>query len=95
MASTDNQGEQITHQELDNGRIRSRRNSSALSRSRSVGATPSPTCKLLWVLAAVSVIGLAVNGIQARNIIAIFAAVVILGAIAVILFVIPNKSERS
>ncbi|MDV8004552.1 hypothetical protein [Rhodococcus sp. IEGM 1318] len=51
--------------------------------------------KFLWVLAAVSVIGLAVNGIQARNIIVIFAAVVILGAIAVILFVIPNKSERS
>ncbi|WP_283841849.1 hypothetical protein [Rhodococcus qingshengii] len=40
-------------------------------------------------------IALAVNGIQARNIIAICAAVVILGAIAVILFVIPNKSERS
>ncbi|MEA1797315.1 MULTISPECIES: hypothetical protein [Rhodococcus] len=51
--------------------------------------------KLLWVLAAVSVIGLAVNGIQARNIIVIFAAVVILGAIAVILFVIPNKSQQS
>lgn len=51
--------------------------------------------KLLWVLAAMSVIGLAVNGIQARNIIVICAAVVILGAIAVILFVIPNKSERS
>ncbi|BAE46322.1 MULTISPECIES: hypothetical protein [Rhodococcus] len=51
--------------------------------------------KLLWVLAAVAVIALAVNGIQARNIIAICAAVVILGAIAVILFVIPNKSERS
>lgn len=51
--------------------------------------------KLLWVLAAVSVIALAVNGIQARNIIVICAAVVILGAIGVILFVIPNKSERS
>lgn len=51
--------------------------------------------KLLWVLAAASVIGLAVNGIQARNIAVIFAAVIILGAIAVILFVVPNKSERS
>lgn len=51
--------------------------------------------KLLWVLAAVSVIALTVNGIQARNISAIFAAVVILGAIAVIVFVIPNKSQRS
>ena len=51
--------------------------------------------KLLWVLSAVSVIALAVNGIQARNISVIFAAVVILGAIAVILFVIPNKSQQS
>lgn len=51
--------------------------------------------KALWVLAALFVIALTVNGIQARNIVAIFAAVVILGAIGVILFVIPNKSERS
>ncbi len=51
--------------------------------------------KALWVLAALFVIALTVNGIQARNIVAIFAAVAILGAIGVILFVIPNKSERS
>ena len=51
--------------------------------------------KALWVLAALFVIALTVNGIQARNIVAIFAAVAILGAIGVILFVIPNKGERS
>jgi hypothetical protein len=51
--------------------------------------------KALWVLAGLFVIALTVNGIQARNIVAIFAAVAILGAIGVILFVIPNKSERS
>lgn len=51
--------------------------------------------KLLWVLAAASVLGLAVNGIQARNIAVIFAAVVIIVVIGVILFVIPNKSELS